>query len=672
MFKGNVWLTLTVCATLVVALASAAFVLKPMEPKLTLPAILSTNMVVQRGKPVPIWGTAKPGASVSVKLLGRAFQTTADASGRWRGELEPIDEEGPGELFVSDGETNLTAENVLVGDVWICSGQSNMEWTVSVSNNPDQEIAAANYPKIRLFQVARIANVDHQGDVQGKWVECSPQTIANFSAVGYFFGRSLHRTARVPMGLIDTTWGGTPAEAWTSREALLADPVTKPIVDRYDAEAPNFAEAMKRYDEVMKERPGGVLPDPGNQGEAAGWAGRDHDLSDWKSMDLPAYMESAGPDMEIDGAVWFRREVELTAAQAEEDWTLSLGPIDDFDVTYVNGQVVGRTGVETTGFWQHPRVYTVSKSVLRAGKNVIAVRVFDQGYGGGIYGQPEQLSLVSKSGARVALQGTWNYKVEFGRPQVSGGLIGPRNPNSPVALHSTMIRPLAPFGIRGAIWYQGESNAGRAEQYRTLLPTMIKDWRTLWGQGDFPFLIVQLANFMDEVPEPVDSDWAELRDAQTFASESVGNSALAVAIDIGEAADIHPRNKQDVGERLALAARDLLRDLPGPRGRSPILSKFEVGSDKVVIRTKYASALRTKDGAAPKGFAIAGADRKFVWAEAKIVGTSIEVMSPKVPNPVAVRYAWAHNPAVNVVNELSLPLSPFRTDTWPGVTDGRR
>jgi sialate O-acetylesterase len=395
--------------------------------------------------------------------------------------------------------------------------------------------------------------------------------------------------------------------------------------------------------------------DPGSAG-GLGWADPAADDSSWKTMNLPAAWEGAGLPG-FDGVVWFRRIVELPEAWAGREAVLHLGPIDDIDTTWVNGTKVGETGV-----WTAPRDYKVPAKVLKAGRNVVAVRVLDTGGGGGIYGQPGQMKL-SGSGEEVALAGAWKYK-----DSVPLGKCGPvparpdqGNPNVVTVLYNGMIAPILPAAIRGAIWYQGESNAGKPAQYRTLLPTMIRDWRGRFSGGEFPFLIVQLANFMAVQTRPSEGGWAELREAQLWTAQNVPKTGLAVITDIGDAADIHPKNKQDVGKRLALNA------LAIAHGRKlvcsgPIYREMKARDGKIELRFDHVGGGLVARGDALKGFAIAGEDGAFEWADAVIEGDAVVVSSPKVPRPAAARYGWASNPIGNLFNREGLPASPFRTD----------
>ncbi len=486
-----------------------------------LPAVVGDNMVLQQGRKVSIWGWAEPGEEVMVSVSWHSMKwaVTTDKDGKWVFKMDSPKAGGPYEMTVA-GQNTITIKNIMVGEVWVCSGQSNMQWGVKQSANAEQEIAEANYPDIRLFTVERKVAEQPQADCVGSWTLCSPETVPDFSAVAYFFGRQLHKELDVPIGLVHTSWGGTPAESWTRREALEADEDFAPILTRYDDAIAKYPQAKKEYEQKLEE---------------------------WKQA------------------------VEKAKAEGEK------------------------------------------------------------------------------------------------APRRPGAPFGPDNPHSPAGLYNAMIAPLIPYGIQGAIWYQGESNAGRAYQYRKLLPAMIKNWRDDWDQGDFPFLFVQLANFRAVDPEPGESEWAELREAQSR-TLALPNTGMAVIIDIGDANDIHPENKQDVGKRLALWA---LAKTYGQKlvYSGPIYKSMTVEGSKIVLRFDHVDGGLVASPDEPlKGFAIAGEDRKFVWADAKINGDTVVVSSDKISEPVAVRYAWADNPVCNLYNKEVLPASGFRTDDWPGVT----
>jgi sialate O-acetylesterase len=631
-----------------------------------LPAIFGDHMVVQQDLKIPVWGWADPGESVTVTLGDRKASAKADADSKWRVSLAAVKAGGPLEMTVA-GKNTIKIADVLAGDVWVCSGQSNMEMSVGSSLNAAQEIAEAKYPEIRLFTVAKKVSPTPLEDCQGSWVLCSPETVGGFSAVGYFFGRDLWKAEKVPQGLIHTSWGGTPAESWTTLETLRAR--FKPIADRYQLPGPDAAKDKAEYEAKLKawEETG---KDPGNTGSEKGYADPAHDLAAWKEIDTPGKWEDQGLD--LDGAVWMRRDVEVPEAWAGKDLALSLGAIDDYDTTYFNGTKVGAIGPETPNWWQTPRKYKVPGALVKAGKATIAVRVFDNYLGGGMTGAAEDLNLKPEAGGdAVSLAGKWRYLVEFtigdghrpAQPQAPGDV---NNPWLPSGLWNAMIQPIVPFGIRGAIWYQGESNAGRAYQYRDLFAAMIEDWRRAWGQGDFPFFFVQLANFTPRNDQPVASDWAELREAQTMTLR-LPKTGMAVIIDIGDAADIHPKNKQDVGGRLALAARKIAygEDLVYS---GPMYKSMKVEDGKVRLAFDHTGGGPVAKGDKLVGFAVAGDDQKFVWADARIDGKTVLVGSPDVPKPAAVRYAWSNNPECNLYNKEGLPASPFRTDDWPGVT----
>ena len=636
------------------------------------PAIIGDNMVLQAGMKVRLWGKADPGERVTVRINSQNSSTAADAQGRWQTLIGPLKAGGPFELTIK-GKNTLTFKNVLAGEVWICSGQSNMEWPLINARDGAKTVAEANYPEIHLFTVEKNTSATPLDDVKGRWVVTTPDTVSQFSAVGYFFGRELYQQLKTPIGLIHTSWGGTPAESWTSYEALAANPELKPIIDRYQESLKSLPERQKDFERVMAQwEQNNIYLDPGNKGEALGYASESLSTADWKQMNLPQYFETAGLD--IDGAVWFRKQVEVPPGWAGKDLVLNLTPIDDYDTTYFNGTRVGGIGRETADSYSKPRRYMVPGRLVHAGRNVIAVRVFDAAGNGGFAGGGD-MSLAPAGDKRhdvVGLEGAWDYKVEAAftpkhpdwgsRPQAPG----PNNQNSPSVLYNAMLRPLTPYAIRGAIWYQGESNAGRAYQYRTLFPLMIRNWRKAWNEGDFPFYYVQLANWQPRKPDPGESEWAELREAQSMTLHEP-HTGMAVIIDIGDTNDIHPRNKLDVGHRLAVwaLAQTYHRTL---EYSGPFYDAYSIDGSQVRIRFRHAKGLKTSDGEPPRGFAIAGADHKFYWADAQIDGETIVVSNSKVTKPVAVRYAWADNPVTNLYNAANLPASPFRTDDWKGVT----
>ncbi len=518
-----------VCRPLVVAMVLCVAWACAASAEVSLPSTFSDHMVMQRDMPIPVWGRAAPGEGVTVSLGARHVGTTADSEGKWKVRLPAVKAGGPHVLKVA-GTNTITISDVLVGEVWVASGQSNMQMDVDGSQNAKQEEGQANFPQLRMFTVQRAPAMEPQSDCRGKWVVCHPQTVGNFSAAGYFFARELNRRLGVPVGIIHTSWGGTRVQVWMSRETLAADPA--------------FAATLAEADRGMQEF----------------------------STD---FLTNKAPQV----AAWTAKAEAAKAA-----------------------------------------------------------------------GQP--LPLPPQFPPDPRTPGQW--------------------PELPTVLYNGMIAPVVPYAIRGAIWYQGESNAWEAYRYRKLFPAMIEGWRRAWGEGDFPFVFVQLANFGEApAPEgPGDSSWAELREAQTM-TLSLPNTGMAVIVDIGEGADIHPKNKQEVGRRLALAAGNLAYGWKDEYS-GPMYASLTIKGDAAHVGfTHTAGGLRVAGGDTPRGFAIAGADRRFFWADAVIEGDTVVLTSKKVPQPVAVRYAWGDDPPNNLYNAAGLPASPFRTDDWPGETAGK-
>lgn len=514
--------TFRLCYSWCLSLALPVFLSSFALADVKLPAIFTSHMVLQQGQADRVWGWASPGEEVTVTIADQTKTAKAGDDGKWLLTLDPLKVGGPHTLTVK-GKNEIKLDDVLVGEVWVCSGQSNMQWAVGQSNDGDLESLAANFPQIRLISVPQVGTQEPQSDFKGEWKLCTPENAKEFSAVGFFFGRQLYQTLNVPIGLIDDAWGGSACEAWIARDILAADEKYQPLLARWEQIEKNYPQAKADYEKKLAE---------------------------WK--------------------------VAAEAAKAE--------------------------------------------------------------------GKPAPQQPANPDGAMYG-----NHR--------------------PANIYNGVLKPTIGYGIRGAIWYQGESNAGRAYQYRDLFPLMISSWRKEWGIGDFPFYWVQLADFMAEKTEPGDSAWAELREAQTMTMSKLPNTGEAVIIDIGEGKDIHPRNKQDVGKRLArwALARDYGVNVPY---HSPQYKSMEKKDGKIVITLDYVpSGLRPFDVNELRGFTIAGDDKKFVNANAKIVGPNlIEVWSDAVQEPVAVRYAWADNPVCNVYSAEGLPLTPFRTDDWAGVT----
>lgn len=638
---------------------------KKASPGLELAPPFSDHMVLQRGMPVPIWGWAKPGETVTVDIAGRNASAHADTEGRWQAVLEALPTGGPYEMTIK-GPGKIVLSNILVGEVWLASGQSNMEWPLAWSEDADQAVAQANWPGIRLLKIPHQSSPKPRtfAETSG-WVECSSETAGNYSAVAYYFGRHLHRELGVPIGLIDNSWGGSSMEAWTPLDVLKAPPAFEEALQQFEDWAVqlndlNLQKEHKRALALWKEQTGGepAHRDPGRQPFTADWGEAHFSDADWPVASLPGLWETWLPL--TDGVLWFRKTFDLPSQWQEQDLSLHLGPIDDLDTCFVNGVEVGRTGLETPNAWTAPRIYSVPANLVRSGSNTIAVRVMDTGGGGGFGGPAEALSIgpADSFEETIPLAGEWKYKIAV-RLQQKPNLAGQNDQQIPAALYNAMLHPLIPYAIRGAIWYQGESNCARADRYLELSKRMIGSWRERWGQGDYYFLLAQLSAF-----DVNWKGWCEVREAQTQ-TLSLPDTAMAVTVDIGSATDIHPRNKLDVGHRLALGA------LAKAYGKAivysgPLYRSMEKKERQIVLSFDHiGSGLMAKGADELKGFIIAGADRVFHRARAKIEGERIAVSSPDVPDPVAVRYAWAnYPPEANLYNREGLPASPFRTDDF--------
>lgn len=628
------------------------------EAQIKLPKIFTDNMVLQRDKPVRIWGWASKGAVVNLAFNGQEARAKADRVGRWEVTLKPMVFGGPFDLVIKDPAGVVTLKNVLIGDVWFCSGQSNMEmpiqgWNKDSVANAGKEIKAANYPQIRLFTVEKAMRFTPADDfTNGKWEVCSPSTVGAFSATAYFFGKKLNADLNIPIGLINSTWGGTNIQAWTSWDEMSKQEKYKNIKPE------GFAAMQEKWSKNIASYNAALEKDPGIAGQ---WYAPGFNASDWRSVVMPVTYEQSDIG-NADGIVWYRKEFELSQAQVGTPATLSLGAIDDWDETYVNGTLVGKTRM-----YSEPRKYSLSSSLLRPGKNVIVVKTRDTGGGGGFTGTAKELFLQTGN-QRISLAGPWFYKPSVTTTQFDVPETGPNA--FPSQLYNAMVAPVIHLAIKGAIWYQGEANTWEAYSYRTLFPTMINDWRAKFND-QFPFLWVQLANFMKPVQEPAESQWAELREAQHM-TLSLPNTGEAVIMDIGDANDIHPRNKHDVGNRLALAALKLVYQKDVVHS-GPVYKSMEVKGNRIELTfEQVGSGLVSKNDRYGylRGFSIAGEDHKFVWAKAAIEGNKVIVFSDAIAKPVAVRYAWADNPDdANLFNKEGLPASPFRTDSWKGITE---
>ncbi|MBS1665928.1 MAG: hypothetical protein JST58_00985 [Bacteroidetes bacterium] len=628
-----------------------------------LPKIFSDGMVLQRNQPIPIWGWANAKEKITVQFDQQTQTVRAGKDGKWMLKLDPEAAGGPFSLTIN-GKNRIAINDVLVGEVWVCSGQSNMEMPIAGWGkvlNYEQEIAAADYPQIRQFLVTKAISTSVKDDVAGgDWKACSPSTAGDFTAVGYFFARSLYQQLHIPIGLINTSWGGTMVETWIGRDAFEKSPDFKNMIASMSTVDMAAVAKQKETDLIKKIE---VLQGKfKNHADATQWANLSFDDSHWPKMKLPGMWEEQKMGLEnLDGQVWFRKTIMVDDVDAGKPAILSLGKIDDSDDTYVNGVKVG----ETKNKYNEDRNYSIGAGILKAGKNLIAIRVEDTGGGGGVYGDMGAMKL--SIGKKIqALSGDWHFQVES--IYTDGGQIGPNS--YPTLLYNAMLSPLIPYGIKGAIWYQGESNAGRAYEYRKSFPLMITDWREHWGQGDFPFYFVQLASFnASKGDSQKGSTWAELREAQSM-TLSLHNTGMAVTTDIGEATDIHPKNKQDVGKRLAAIA---LANSYGytQEFSGPMFQSMQIHGNKITLSFSHiGKGLMAKDRYGYiRGFEVAGADQKFYYAQAHIEGDKLEISCGEVSMPVAVRYAWADNALdANLFNKDGFPASSFRTDDWKGIT----
>jgi len=620
--------------------------------EVSLPRLMGDGAILQRDTSNVIWGWAAEGEKVGISLDGLKVGTVVTRDGQWQVLLNARPAGGPHRLEVT-GTNRIEIADIYFGDVWVASGQSNMQLPLErVKEKYEEEIAQANYPLIRMFTIPREYNFNHpQLDVaQGEWQEATPENLLDFSAVGFFYARELYEKLQVPIGIVSSNYGGSAAESWMSEEALQA--------------YPNYLEVARKYrDEKIlgdliaadkeKEDAWYLNLDSLDSGltESIKWFDPSHDSGSWDNITLPAYLEDAGL-APMNGVVWLKKEFTLAASDAGKTARLMLGRIVDADTTYINGVLVGNTT-----YRYPPRRYVVDENILREGKNTIIVRLIsNDGKGGFIKDKPY---WISTGGEKIKLDGTWQYKVGA----VTGPLSGPAfvKYKQPLGFYNAMLAPLLNLSIKGVIWYQGESNTDRPEEYADLFPAMIRDWRKQWGIGDFPFLFVQLANYMQTQEKPAESKWAETRDAQLQALNEP-NTAMVVTIDIGEWNDIHPLDKKTVGQRLALAARKLAYGENSLVSSGPLYQSMEIRGNTITLRFENRGSGLATMGGELSGFAIAGADGKYVWAEAKIAGDEVIVWSERVESPQKVRYAWADNPdTANLYNTEGLPASPFQT-----------
>ncbi len=612
---------------------------------LVLHSLLKDHAVVQADRPIRISGRSRPGAPVEIRLAAAVLQTAADAAGAWSCEFPARPAGESFDLEVASENERLTRRDMITGEVWLCAGQSNMDYPLSMIKGTESDIARADDPLIRYFTVPQVKSDTPSRSVDGQWVQVHPDNAGAASATAWYFASALRSVLDVPVGVVVAAWGGSSILSWTPADGFAG----RPENDVYVRTA--IGEYVSDGDE-----PHPFVP---RTAAADGWERPDFDDRKWDTLLVPGYWQEQR--WWISGAVWYRTHVDLPECWRGRALTLDFGPVDDFDDTYANGVRIGGLGEEMSDAYLKPRHYRVPPELTRADRLTLAVRVFDRGWVGGILGAG-YLRLEDKPSEWLALPMAWRVRAELSMPmRTPQGMIMPGN------MYNGMIHPLTGFPIRGFLWYQGEADTTRAQRYRRLLPDFITSWRRAWGQPAAPFGVVQIASFTATKPEPVEDDWAELRDAQRLAAHTVHGVGLVSALDLGEADDIHPRHKRPLGERLATwALADVYRTGLPPWGHPDFAEALPM-DDRIRLRfARVTGTLRTRDGGPARGFQIAGADRCWVWAETTFTGPdTVDAQHPHGLRPLAVRYAWQCNPVANVIDDRDLPVLPFRTDDWP-------
>ncbi|QYY34388.1 sialate O-acetylesterase [Ruficoccus sp. ZRK36] len=658
--------------------------------EVNLPAIISDHMVLRKAADTPVWGTAAPDETVKVTLADATATATADADGNWQVELDLSDSApGPFEMSVT-GKNQLVVHDVLVGEVWVASGQSNMGFLLERERSSAEEIPQSNYPMIRQFQVAPYVSIpEPREECEGKWVVCSPETAGRFTAVGYFFAKSLVQELDVPVGLLFNAWGGTPVEAWMSQDAIAQNADLKARGDKAIKDQIEYKPRKKAYDKAFAQ----WLKDTGREDhfpkDVEAYAGMDVDTTDWQRIDMPSTI--FGGDLPEDGVVWLRGEVNIPANMLNGKIPVRIGSMEAFPTVYWNGEKVSTGTFENYPGKGYTYRYYISAPHLKEGKNVVAIRFYAP------YGNTEKVDVHCDfapfiDGLKAKVEYTLPPLTPAQKTSMPQALDNPlRGQDVATYLYNGMIAPILRYGISGVIWYQGESNVSRGYDYRIAFPLMIQDWREKWGQGDFPFYFCQLANIGDKQRTPEKSAWAATRESQAAALD-LPNTGMAVLIDLGEAKDVHARNKSDVGDRLArIALAETYGQDVEPFG--PMFESMDIEGDKLVLSFshvgdgleaksvpdtyvlsslsgKTAPLVRNSPESELEGFAVCGKDRKWAWAEAKIEGDQVVVWSDSVKEPIAVRYSWGNNPSGNLYNSSGLPAAPFRTDEFPVSSQG--
>lgn len=624
-----------------------------------LPSIFADNMVLQRNTTIPIWGTAKANEKIEIQFNKQIKKTKADKNGKWMVRLDNETAGGPFVLTIKAKNT-IQIKNVLVGEVWLCTGQSNMEWSVAQSNDAKKELASANNPMIRHIKIDREVNSLPQNTVNSNkgWQVCDSTTVGSFTAAGYFFAKNVYNELKIPIGLINASWGGTNIETWISREGFEnSDEFKEMIAKMPKVGLDSLAKTKVNSNLIRIEALQGAKI---NAASASNFKEAIYDDSNWPELNQPELWEQQSLGI-FDGVVWLRKTFYLKEGDLNQEAVLYLSKIDDEDITYVNGIKIGNTNQ-----WDAYRKYNIPNGILKEGKNVIAIRVVDTGGGGGIYGDAADLKLALSS-TIISLSGKWKFQVEIVESKLDVN-------EFPSIAYNAMINPLIPYAFKGVLWYQGESNAGRSFQYRKAFPLMINDWRQKWAQGDFPFYYVQLASFFAGGNSNEGCGWAELREAQTM-TLSLPNTGMVVTTDlVTNPRDVHPTNKQDVGKRLAALALNNVYQKPmicsGPAYKS-----LEIKSNQIIVSfNDIGSGLFTPDKYGYiKGFEIAGENQVFHYAKAFIKNNKVILSSDEVEKPIAVHFSWMDDASEsNLFNKEGFPAVPFRTDQWKTITKDKK
>ena len=630
-----------------------------------LPWFFGNNMVLQRQKPVKVWGTAKAGSSFSISFAGKSNEIMVDGNGKWQTTFAAMQAGGPYEMKIMS-DSSFSFKNIMMGDVWLCSGQSNMEWTMLKTFNASYALQHADYPLIRCLTVPKSVSSQPKDDIEKTaWKIATPQDAYEFSAVAFFFAKELHDKYHVPVGIIHSSWGGTPIEAWTGFDSIAShtDFKEKAVLTKENNKAGKTAEALQilyadslqQYQSILEATDKGYMEE---------WYQPSYKPAAWGKLVVPSLFIDTLTDYK--GSIWLRKTFNMPSSLAGKALVLNMEVLNERDITWFNGTIIG-----TTGWSPGRRTYRVPAALVHKGENNITIRLENAEKTSGFQSRNAADirldELVSSDKAvSIPLSGDWNYSTGLSLQQYPKQINAPSLSSGLSVLYNAMIAPFKDLGLKGFTWYQGEANASRAYQYRSLLPMMINNWRAQFNQGNLPFLFVQLAGFGKLTENPVESDWAELREAQ-LKTLSLPNTGMAVTIDVGNPYDVHPTDKQTVAKRLAAEARKIVYGDTSLQ-TSPLYQSSWIKGDTVHIKVSNAHNGLTTRGAVMKSFAIAGNDKHFIWANAIIHNDEILVWSKEVHAPVAVRYSWAGSPVesngANVYNKEGFPLSPFRTDEW--------